>query len=72
MDNYMTETFTAGRRLMLDAFVELSDMALRAGADEQAITALHGRFFDGNVKVKSAFGAAVLLLLITTDDGGDQ
>jgi hypothetical protein len=50
-----------GRHGMLEAFVELSDLARQAGVDEDAITALHGRFFDGNVQVKEAFRVAVLL-----------
>lgn len=46
---------------MIDAFVELSGVALRAGVDFDVITDLHGRFFDGNVQVKKAFGVAVIM-----------
>jgi len=46
---------------MLAAFVELSDLARQAGIDFNVITDLHGRFFDGNMQVKQAFGAAVLM-----------
>ena len=51
----------AGRRSMIDAFVKMSDMARRAGADENAITDLHGQFFDGHVVIKGAFRVAALL-----------
>lgn len=46
---------------MIDAFVKMSDMARRAGADENAITDLHGQFFDGHVMIKGAFRVAALL-----------
>lgn len=58
------DKFDHGRRLMLSAFVELSDWARQAGIDEDRLTELHGQFFDGNVEVKAAFGAAVLLVEI--------
>lgn len=60
MDN-IRDQFTAGRRNMIDAFVALSDAARRAGVDEDAISQLHGRFFDGNVAVKAAFSTVVLI-----------
>ena len=55
---------TSGRRLMIDAFVKVSDRARRAGVDEGWISEMHGQFFDGNVQVKSSFGASVLLRLV--------
>lgn len=48
------DEINAGRLAMRDAFVELSDLARRAGVDEDRISELHGRFFDGNVAVKTA------------------
>lgn len=50
--------FHGGRRKMIDAYVALTMLALRAGADEDAVTALHGEFFDGNVEVKDAWTTA--------------
>lgn len=47
------DQFDSGRLAMRDAFVELSDLARRAGVDEDRISELHGRFFDGNVAVKA-------------------
>lgn len=44
-----------GRRAMIDAFVELSTLARRAGVTEDEITPVHGRFFNGNVQAKRAF-----------------
>ncbi len=61
MDDTIRDQFTTGRRGMLAAFVALSDLARRAGVDEDEISVLHGRFFDGNVAVKAAFRIAVLL-----------
>lgn len=46
---------------MIAAFAELTVLALRAGVDEDAVTALHGRFFDGNVHVKHAWRVVLLL-----------
>jgi hypothetical protein len=46
---------------MIDAFVEVSDLARRAGVDEELISEAHGRFFDGNVDAKRAFAVAILL-----------
>lgn len=40
---------------MIDAFAELDTLARRAGADADAITAIHGRFFGGNAGIKDAF-----------------
>lgn len=54
------ELFATSRADMIAAFAELTTLAMRAGADEDAVTALHGRFFDGNVKVKRAFNVALL------------
>lgn len=48
------DRFNTGRLAMRDAFVELSDLARRAGVDEGRISEIHGRFFDGNVTVKMA------------------
>lgn len=50
-----------GRRAMIDAFVELSTLARRAGVTEDEITPVHGRFFDGNVQAKRAFNILLLL-----------
>lgn len=55
------DQFHAGRRAMIDAFAELTTLALRAGVDEGRVTELHGRFFDGNVEAKAAFRVAILL-----------
>lgn len=60
MDNLRT-LFTAGRRDMIDAYVALQELALRAGADYEEAMALARQFFDGNVDIKRAFGAATLL-----------
>jgi hypothetical protein len=49
------DQFHAGRRNMIDAFTTISDLARRAGVDEDRITEAHGRFFDGNVDIKDAF-----------------
>ncbi len=43
---------------MIEAFVVISDLARRAGVDDDQITEAHGRFFDGNVDVKDAFAVA--------------
>jgi hypothetical protein len=51
----MREQFHAGRRGMITAFVLVSDLARRAGVDEDSIDAAHGEFFDGNVSIKDAF-----------------
>ncbi len=51
------DQLTAGRRKMRDAFVNVSDLARRAGVDEDAISELHGEFFDGNVEVQDAVQA---------------
>lgn len=40
---------------MIGAFAELTTLALRAGADWDAVSDLHGAFFDGNVAIKDAF-----------------
>jgi hypothetical protein len=58
--NTTRELFADGRADMIAAFAELTTLAMRAAADEDAVTALHGRFFDGNVKVKRAFNVALL------------
>lgn len=54
--------YNHGRRAMIDAFVDLSTLARRAGVTEDELTAVHGRFFDGNVEVRRAFGPLLLLL----------
>lgn len=46
---------------MIDAFAELTALARRAGVDADAITATHGKFFDGNVAIKESFWLAVVL-----------
>jgi hypothetical protein len=51
----------AGRRHMIRAFVSMSETARRLGADEYAISELHGWFFDGHVLVKDSFRTAALL-----------
>ena len=53
--------FNEARRDMISAFADLTTLALRAGADHAAITALHGGFFDGNVIAKDAFEVAAFL-----------
>jgi len=57
----LRNTYNAGRAAMRAAFAELSTAARWAGVDEDTITALHGRFFDGHVQLKSA-GKALFLL----------
>lgn len=64
------DKFGGGRLLMRNAFVELSDLARRAGVDEDRISGIHGQFFDGNVAVKEAFAAAVLLAEVRAPEGG--
>jgi hypothetical protein len=56
------DRFNGGRRAMIDAFVDLSTLARRAGVTEDEITEVHGRFFDGNVETKRAWGVLNLLL----------
>lgn len=51
------DQFGTGRRDMLDAFVALSGLARRAGVDDDEISDIHGKFFDGNVAIKESFGA---------------
>lgn len=60
----LRDKFHAGRRDMLDAFVDLSTLARRAGVPEIEISATHGQFFDGNVAIKEAFRVVILLALI--------
>ena len=55
------DDFQRGRRIMIDAFAELTTLALRSGTDPDQVTELHGRFFDGNVASKGAFRTAILL-----------
>lgn len=55
------DPFNTGRRAMINAFVELSTLARRAGVTEDEITPVHGRFFDGNVQAKRAFNILLLL-----------
>jgi hypothetical protein len=54
-----------GRAAMIGAFAELTTLALRAGVEGEAVTVIHGRFFDGNVRIKSVWRAAVLLAEIS-------
>lgn len=63
-----------GRRAMIDAFVELSTLARHAGVTEDEITPVHGRFFDGNVEVRRAFGTLLLLAKVWRPRkvGGEQ
>lgn len=58
------ETHERGRLAMREAFLAVSTLARHAGADEDKITQAHGLFFDGNVQVKAAFSAAVILAAI--------
>ena len=58
----------AARRTMIDAFREMSDAAAQAGVDWDRITALHGRFFDGNEDVKVTFGTAAILAWLYCDE----
>lgn len=60
MDDIRSQ-FDEGRREMIGAFADLTTLAHRAGVDPDAITALHGRFFDGNVLIKDAFGVAAFV-----------
>jgi len=53
---------------MIDAFREMSDAAAQAGVDWDRITALHGRFFDGNEDVKVTFGTAAILAWLYCDE----
>ncbi len=53
----LRDQFTAGRLKMRDAFVAVCDLARRAGVDEDVITGLQGKFFDGNVEVREAVKA---------------
>ena len=48
------DSIDAGRRTMREAFIRLSDLARRLGADEDQLTELHGLFFDGNEQVNLA------------------
>lgn len=57
----LRDQHAAGRTAMICAFAELTTLALRAGVDEDAVTALHGRFFDGNVEAKRAWRTRLLL-----------
>lgn len=57
----ISNRFRHGRRDMIAAFVAVSDLARRAGADADDISAAHGQFFDGNVAAKNAFRVAALL-----------
>lgn len=56
--DHIREQIDAGRRAMIDAFGELTTLALRAGVEPELITALHGRFFDGNVAIKTSSSRA--------------
>jgi hypothetical protein len=51
----LDQEFHGARRLMLEAFVDLSNLARHYGIPAGVITDLHGRFFDGNVQVKRAW-----------------
>jgi hypothetical protein len=44
----------AGRALMRAAFVELLDLAARAGVDHEELSRLQWSFFDGNQAVNEA------------------
>ncbi len=55
------EQFHSARRDMLDAFVTLSTLARELGATSEALTYLHGQFFDGNVGIKDAYSVASFL-----------
>jgi hypothetical protein len=63
------DQFATGRRKMIDAFVRISDLARRAGVDEDTISACHGEFFDGNVETKDAFGVAAFLAQVRMASG---
>jgi len=65
----LRDQYAAGRKAMIDAFAELTTLALRAGVDEDAVTALHGQFFDGNVEAKRAWRTCLLLAEILTPRG---
>jgi hypothetical protein len=59
------DQYQQGRRAMINAFADMTALAYRAAYDGalsyDEVLELHGRFFDGNVMVKRAFIAAVLL-----------
>jgi len=55
------ERYDRGRREMIGSWADLVTLALRSGADPAAVTELNGRFFDGNVTAKEAFGPVALL-----------
>ena len=55
------DRFHAARREMISAIADLTMLALRAGADESAISEIQARFFDGNVELKKVFRVALLL-----------
>lgn len=67
VDKLCDETNEA-RRKMIFAFTQLSDMARKAGVHEEAITVLHGRFFDGNEAIKSAYLKTTLLARLYVAD----
>lgn len=50
----LDQEFHAARRLMLEAFVDLSDLA-RGHLPHRVLLDVQGRFFDGNVQVKRAW-----------------
>lgn len=57
----LRDRFNHGRRDMLEAFLDLSTLARRAGVDEEDVRQTHGQFFDGNVEIKKSFRVVVLL-----------
>lgn len=58
------DSINNARQHMITAFAELSALARQAGVDHDAITDLHGRFFDGNEEIKASVRALWLLVEI--------
>lgn len=63
----LSSAHDAGVQAMIDAFAELTTLAWRSGADQDAVSALHGRFFDGKIAAGEAMGAAVILAQLWVD-----
>lgn len=50
----LRDRLTAGRLAMRDAFIEMCEVAARAGADWDVVSGIQHRFFDGNEAVNVA------------------
>lgn len=51
------DSLEAGRRAMVEAFKELLFLARRAQCDWERTAELQGRFFDGNVQLKTSLSS---------------